>query len=113
MAVVYKICPNKEWRTAEATGVFKGSDIDLKDGFIHLSNADQVAGTLEHYFAGQAGLVLVAIDSGRLGDALRHEPSRDGVLYPHLHGALPMDAVLWVRTIDIADGRHMLPDLNP
>ncbi len=89
MSLIYKILPRAEWEAAAAAGVFKGSAIDLEDGFIHFSAEDQWRGTLEKHFAGQADLVLVAVEAQRLGEALKWEVSRGGALFPHLYGPLP------------------------
>jgi uncharacterized protein (DUF952 family) len=92
MDVIFKLCSAGAWAAAQASGTYTGSDDDLRDGFIHLSTREQLAGTLAKHFAGQADLVLVEVDAGALGDALRFEPSRGGALFPHLYGALPTSA---------------------
>ena len=96
---IYKICRHEEWNAAERDQVFRGSPDDLRDGFIHFSTAAQVPGTFEKYFASETGLVLVAVDTRSLGEALKWEPSRDGALFPHLYGELALDAVLWSRPL--------------
>jgi uncharacterized protein (DUF952 family) len=98
--LIYKICPRQEWEAAVATGVFRGSAVDLKDGFIHLSTAEQVDETLCRHFAGQAGLLLIELDAADLGPALRFEPSRGGALFPHLYGDLPVSLARAVREIE-------------
>jgi uncharacterized protein (DUF952 family) len=111
MTTVYKIVAADLWRTAEDSGVFTGAGIDLTDGFIHLSTAAQAKRTAQLYFAGQGDLVLVAADEPSLGAALKYEPSRDGDLFPHLYGSLPLTAVLSVRPLPLgADGNHIFPD---
>jgi uncharacterized protein (DUF952 family) len=50
---IYKILPDALWREAEKSGVFAGAPIDLQDGFIHFSMADQVEETAAKHFAGQ------------------------------------------------------------
>jgi uncharacterized protein (DUF952 family) len=110
---IYKICPAALWREAERSGVFRGSPVDLHDGFIHFSTAGQVAETAARHFAGQGDLVLVAVDPAGLGDQLRWEPSRGGALFPHLYGTLPLHAVRRVEPILLSDGRHVLPELDP
>jgi uncharacterized protein (DUF952 family) len=112
MKLIYKISPRALWRDAERAGVFAGSAADMKDGFIHFSTAEQVAETAARHFAGQDDLVLVAVDSEALGEALRYELSRGGALFPHLYGPLPLAAVRSVEPLPLgADGRHTLPDL--
>jgi uncharacterized protein (DUF952 family) len=98
-ATIYKICRPDEWTAAERAGIFRGSPDDGRDGFIHFSTAAQVPGTVEKYFAGEPGLVLIAVDAGRLGAALKWEPSRGGALFPHLYGDLSLAAVLWSRPL--------------
>ena len=111
MAVIYKIVAAELWRAAEDSGVFSGAGIDLTDGFIHLSTAVQARRTAQLYFAGQDNLVLMAVDEASLGDALKYEPSRDGDLFPHLYGSLPLTAVRLVRPLPLgADGHHIFPD---
>lgn len=110
MALIYKICPRDLWREAEAAGQFEGAPIDRQDGFIHFSTAAQVAETAARHFAGQADLLLIAVEAEALGDALRFEPSRGGDLFPHLYGALPLDTVTAVDALPLGDdGRHVLP----
>jgi len=99
MTTIYKIVPATVWAEAEASGRFGGHGIDRDDGFIHLSDADQLRATAERHFRGQRGLVLVAVDSARLGADLRWEPSRGGALFPHLYAPLPLAAVLWVAPL--------------
>jgi uncharacterized protein (DUF952 family) len=114
MATIYKICPSGLWQEAARTGTFTGMPIDLADGYIHFSGADTVAETAAVHFAGQADLVLAAIDGDELGDALRYEASRGGKLFPHLYGPLPISAVRWVRPLPLGpDGRHVFPPIEP
>lgn len=113
MTLIYKISPEAAWRQAVADGIYRGAPIDLADGFIHFSTADQVAGTLAKHFAGETGLVLVAFDDATLGAELRYEPARGGALFPHLYAPLDPALALWVRAIGAAaDGGHVLPDLG-
>ena len=110
---IYKICDAAAWRAAERAGEFTGAPVDLADGYIHFSAADQVAETVAKYFAGQRDLVLVAVDADALGAALKWEPSRGGALFPHLYGTLPMRAVRRIKPLPLGpDGRHVFPELE-
>ena len=111
--LIYKIAPQALWREAEAKGSFAGAPVDLADGYIHFSTAAQAAETAAKHFAGQDGLVVVAVDAGRLGEALKWEPSRGGALFPHLYAPLDLSAVLWIEPLPLgADGRHIFPELR-
>ncbi len=112
--IIFKVAKADAWREAQALGAYHGSADDIRDGYIHLSTADQLAGTLAKHFAGQDGLVLVALDASALGDKLVWEPARGGALFPHLYDALPVGAALWTRSLSLkADGSHALPDDLP
>jgi uncharacterized protein (DUF952 family) len=111
MALIYKIVPETLWRAAEAAGRFAGAPVDLADGYIHFSAADQLRETAARHFAGQNGLLLVAVDADALGPHLRWEPSRGGALFPHLYGPLRLDAVRWQRPLRRdATGNALIPD---
>lgn len=108
--MVYKIVRQTEWISTKATEMFFGSPDDLRDGFIHLSSAQQVRGTVAKHFADEDGLFLLSVDSQALGDALKWEVSRGGARFPHLYAPLPLDAVRAVRPLprDGAGG-HTFP----
>ena len=111
MTIIYKICTAAEWREAEAVGIYRGSAVDHRDGFIHFSTAVQAAETAARHFAGQSDLVLVAVDAEALGARLKWEPSRGGALFPHLFGELPLSAVRKVEPLPLdSSGRHVFPD---
>ena len=110
---IYKICPAALWRDAERAGIFRGSAIDVSDGFIHFSAATQVEETAARHFAGERDLLLLRVDPAKLGAALKWEPSRGGALFPHLYGHLDLDAVIRVEPLPLGpDGRHRIPALD-
>ena len=109
MGRIYKILTRAEWNQAEAAGQFAGSAVDLADGFIQFSTGVQAAETARRHFAGQPDLVVLEIEAGDLGEALRWEPSRGGDLFPHLYGSLTASQVLSVTEAPLdADGIPML-----
>ncbi len=113
MATIYKICERAAWHAAERAGLYRGSEVDRRDGFIHFSTAAQIAATAAKHFAGQTDLMLVAVDGDALGSGLKWERSRGGDLFPHLYAALALTAVRWARPLpDEANGRRVLPELK-
>jgi uncharacterized protein (DUF952 family) len=108
---VFKIAPRTAWENACRSGTFAGSEHDLRDGFIHLSAAHQLAGTLAKHFKGQTDLVLITFDAGELGPELKWEPARDGDLFPHLYADLPTRAARDVRLLrSDASGVPIIPE---
>lgn len=111
--LIYKICTDELWSEAMRRGALDGAPIDLADGFIHFSTANQVKETAARHFSNLDGLVLAAIVAERLGDSLRFEPARGGELFPHLYGALSMAAVHWVVPLPLGpDGVHIFPPMD-
>ena len=90
MKLIYKIGPASLWHKAQDKGRFDGAPVDITDGCVHFSTAEQADATDAKYFSGKDDLLLIAVDAKRLGDGLRFEPSRDGVPYPHVYFALPL-----------------------
>jgi uncharacterized protein (DUF952 family) len=107
---VFKVFTADQWAALARDGETAGAPVDLADGFIHFSTAAQLPGTLAKHFAGQAGLVLAAVDPAPAGEALRWEPSRGGDLFPHLYRTLRRDEVLWTLPLPLGpDGAHAIP----
>lgn len=107
---VFKIAGLEEWSAATRQGRYAGSADDARDGFIHLSSIEQIAGTLARHFAGRSDLVLVAYEEHRLAGALKWEPSRGGALFPHYYGELDPGSAAWAEPISLSeDGRHLIP----
>lgn len=107
---IYKVVSRRLWAEAAQAGVFRGAPIDLQDGFIHFSAANQVVETVAKHFAGQTDLLLIEIDAAALGEALKWEVSRGGELFPHLYGSLTLESVLSVVDLPLgADGAHLFP----
>ncbi len=107
MAMIYKIVDADLWRHALASGALAGAPVDLADGFIHFSSADQVEETARRHFAGKDNLVLLAVVAEELGSGLKYEISRGGALFPHLYGTLAVSKVSHARPLpQTAGGGH-------
>ena len=108
--LIYKICDAALWDTAVAAGEFTGAEIDLIDGYIHFSTAEQMRETAAKHFTGREGLVIIAVDPDALGEAMKWEPSRGGALFPHLYRPLKTDEAAWSKPLPVGtDGSHQFP----
>lgn len=111
MTLIYKILTKSEWEAAAVAGVYTGSPVDRADGFIHFSTAGQMRETAAKHFAGQTDLMLASFDDSAFGDKLVYEPSRGGVLFPHLYGSLLTSLALAVDPLPLgSDWRHVFPE---
>jgi len=89
-----------DWAAAQASGSYRISTRGLRleqVGFIHASQADQVAGTYQRFYADAGEVVLLSIDPQRLQHPFRADPAPGGELFPHLYGPLPISAVTAVN----------------
>ena len=108
--LVYKIFRPAEFEAFQRDGRSLGAPVDLADGYIHLSSAEQLSGTLSKHFAAEDRLHLLALESGGL-DSLRWKPSRGGALFPHLYRELRRDDILWTRTLALGPDGHDIGDV--
>lgn len=110
--LIYKIFRADEWAELQSQSVTKGAPIDIADGYVHFSTAEQARETAAKHFADEEGLILLALDSDALGGDLKWEPSRGGALFPHLYRELRLSDVLWDKPLPIVDGIHQFPELT-
>jgi uncharacterized protein (DUF952 family) len=111
--MAWKVLTAPQLATLLAQGSFAGAPVDLADGYIHLSTAEQLPETLAKRFAGQSDLHLAAVDLAALGDAVRWEESRGGQLFPHVYASLPITAVIAHAPLAYSsDGTLVIPALD-
>ncbi|MFT3838036.1 MAG: DUF952 domain-containing protein [Myxococcaceae bacterium] len=94
---LFHITTAQAWESAKAAGEYRAPSLDT-EGFIHLSNEQQWPRTLERFFKGKTGLVLLELDEAKLHAPLKLEPN-DGDVFPHLYGPLNLDAVIAVQPL--------------
>lgn len=110
---LYRLLPAADWRAAVAEGVYRGAAHDLRDGFIHLSTAEQVEDTAAKHYADVEDLMVLAVDSARIQGELKWEPARGGDLFPHVYGVIPVEAVLAAEPVNRdRDGAFTFPHLR-
>lgn len=106
---VYKIFRGAEWVALRQSGESDGAPIDITDGYIHLSTAEQAPETAAKHFDGENGLFLLALDGDVLGDDLKWEVSRGGAKFPHLYRKLALADVVWAQPLPLLGGAHSFP----
>ncbi len=109
--LIYKIFRPSEWQHLQTHGETLGAPIDVSDGFIHFSTADQAKETAARHFANAGDLVLAAVETDALGQDLKWEPSRGGVLFPHLFRALKLSEVVWQEPLPQMGDTHEFPEI--
>ena len=107
---VYKILSIREWDEAQQLG-YINTDLDKKDGFIHLSNANQLAASLELYFSDHEEVILLLPKMKKIEPYLKYEPTDAGSkrkgFFAHLYGNLMIEDV--EKSWPIKRGAFQLP----
>ena len=107
---IFKILDKEEWNNAKKDGNFSGSSKDIKDGYIHFSEEEQVQETLKKYYYKQENLILLKVHTLNL-EHLVWENASNGDMYPHLYSTLDIVNVEdEFELILNKDGSHQLPD---
>ena len=101
MTLIYHITTADEWAKAQRDGQYTKSTLDrtlAEEGFIHASQAAQVARVANAFYRDVPDLVLLVIDTERVTSPIRYEhvPGQD-LPYPHIYGPLNPDAVIETR----------------
>ena len=86
---VYRLASASEWEAAQQNGAVPKREIDLKDGYFHLSTREQALETARLHFAGADDLMALEIPRRAVADKLKFElaPKR-GEAFPHYYGDL-------------------------
>lgn len=92
--MIVHICEAEAWNEAQKSGAYSPPSLDT-EGFIHTSLPEQVLRVANRFYAGRNGLLLLWIDPQRVHPSIRYELA-DGDQFPHIYGALNLDAVLAV-----------------
>lgn len=108
--LIYKILTDAQWGELRAKGDTPGAPIDIADGYVHFSTADQAVETAAKHFTATDDLWLLALDTDTLGDALKWEISRGDALFPHLYAPLRLSDVLWAKPLPLHVGGHLFPE---
>jgi uncharacterized protein (DUF952 family) len=110
---IYKILPNTSFFQGIPVPVpesfeIKPTEVDVKDGFVHMSTVAQLGGTLNRFFSskGDSIIQLLKVEYRKLSAAkvVKWEKASDGNSFPHLYGTLVGEYVRDIRLI--ARGVH-------
>jgi len=94
------LCSAGDWAQAQVSGALCPESLDSV-GFVHMSAPQQVHLPANRLYRGRTDLVLLQVDPAKVAAPVRWEPGvpadPQAMLFPHLYGPLPTDAVVGVR----------------
>ena len=94
---IFRVLKKTEFDEFERCGEFRGNKLDIESGYIHLSTASQVDGTINKYFNLERELIVLKFKSLNLGSFLKWEESRNSMFFPHYYGILRFS---WIKDIE-------------
>ncbi|WP_420146988.1 DUF952 domain-containing protein [Spirosoma sp.] len=100
MNLIYHIVLATDWKQQETQTDYKAASLQT-EGFIHLSQKEQVNGTLNRYYQNTPNLLLLHVDANRLKHELKYEASTNNELFPHLYGPLNKDAIVRIEELSV------------
>lgn len=103
MTTIFHITERQQWEKAQIFGSYHSSTLE-SEGFIHCSQAHQLAKVANKFFHNQHNLVLLFIESAQVQPEIRYEIAEINELFPHIYGELNIDAVYQV--IDFVPGEN-------
>jgi uncharacterized protein (DUF952 family) len=108
---IFHIVDRGTWAAATQAGHYVPVGFE-RDGFVHLSFADQVAGVANARYRREPDPIVVEIESDQVAEQLRVEDSyQTGEVFPHVYGPIPIRATVGVHEMTRADDGHWV--FNP
>ncbi len=120
MTRIYHLTTPELWQAAQTAGEYTHPSLVHK-GFIHAANLYQVLKVAERFYRELPEVLLLVIERARLAPPIKDEPpehpapvnTKDPAreTYPHIYGALNLDAVTAVLLMTKDErGLFVLPD---
>jgi uncharacterized protein (DUF952 family) len=110
--VIFHIAMRDDWDAAARAGEYRAGTLET-EGFIHCSEAHQVAAVANARFGGRRDLVLLWIEHARVRAEIKYEDASDGSgAFPHIYGPINTDAVARVTDYVEKGGGFPAPDLK-
>jgi len=104
MSIIYHIATATDWEQARRDGQYTTSTRGrtlAEQGFLHASTAEQVAPVANMIYKGLPDLVVLIIDTDRVGPEIKWEPVQGwDAPFPHIYGPLNADAVTGTRALE-------------
>ncbi len=103
MAMIYHLAPVSDWEAASGLEEYAAESLE-SEGFIHCSkDHSQAVEVANRLFQGRDDMVVLELDTGRLVSPIKHEPSRSGVVYPHIYGPINTNAVVGMLNLTMGE----------
>lgn len=109
--MLFHIVPTAQWQAAQQEGIYRAESL-ATEGFIHCSTSAQIGWVVEQFYNGQTDLRLLYIDPAKVQPEICYEEVPGVPVenhFPHIYGALNLDAVVHVVDFEPGDRIQLEP----
>jgi uncharacterized protein (DUF952 family) len=94
MTIIYHLVPIDCWESQPTDRPYAPADY-AREGFIHCTQGEeQLAVVANRYYRNdQREWLVLVLDEQAVTAEIKYESGSDGLLYPHIYGALNRDAI--------------------
>ena len=97
---IYHFADPDEWDQSAGVGEYHPQCL-LDDGFIHAATQIQIPGVVSRHLRGRGERIKLTLNVALLGQRLKFERNHPaGDLFPHIYGAIPLNAVVSAERFD-------------
>lgn len=89
---LYHVATKSQWEMQQHNSFYTHPSLET-DGFIHAATDKQLSYILSHFFSPQQEVVILEIDTLRLGSPIKYEGKTEAHIYPHIYGKISYDAI--------------------
>ena len=109
--MITKVITKRNWEIAKIKGGINEASLK-EEGFIHCSFFEQALKVAEKHFSHEEEVLLLTIDLTLLKAEIKYELASNGQEYPHVYGAINIDAIIDVVPLLKENGEFILPELQ-
>lgn len=91
--LIYHIVLPEVWEKFKDRKFYEAESLH-SEGFIHCSFAEQLEGVLQRYYKETEKILILTIETEKLGVKLVNEPSTNDEIYPHIYGKINAEAIV-------------------
>lgn len=92
--LLFHLTTRDDWNQHKKSGNYEPESLE-EEGFIHCSSGNQVEATANRLFADKDEILLLVIDASMIRDDIKYEEdSETGEKYPHIYGAISVNAII-------------------
>ncbi|WP_157829989.1 DUF952 domain-containing protein [Bacillus sp. SN10] len=109
--MITKVITKRNWEIAKINGEI--NEVSLKEeGFIHCSSLEQALNVAQKHFVHEENVLLLTINPALVKAETKYELASNGQKYPHVYGAINIDAIIGVVPFPKEKGEFILPELQ-